>query len=170
MKIVSTFLLIGMLILAACNSNPSVHVGQLTAVDSANFTRIQWLDSVVNFGTMQMGETKTVSFRLKNIGTKPLYITNVKAGCGCTVPDYTKEAISPGGIGVVTGAFDSNKAQTGEVHKSIFVTTNTPNGINQTLIFTGTIEGLKTESTKSIKVVKPELIKSITPVKPEFKK
>jgi hypothetical protein len=44
------------------------------------------------------------------------------------------------------GEFDSNKAQTGEVHKSIYVTTNTPNGINQTLVFTGKIEGHKTLS------------------------
>ena len=134
------------LLVAACNSQPSnvVTIGNLTAADSANFTKIQWLDSVVNFGSIQMGESKTVTFRLKNIGNKPLLLTNVKAGCGCTVADYTKGAIAPGAEGIVTGEFDSNKAQTGEVHKSIYVTTNTPNGINQTLVFTGKIEGHKT--------------------------
>jgi len=146
MKAINHVVLMGMLlILAACNSKPSnmVTIGAFTAEDSANFTKVQWLDSVVNFGSMQMGETKTVTFRMKNIGNKPLFLTNVKAGCGCTVADYTKGAIAPGAEGVVTGAFDSNKAQTGEVHKSIFVTTNTANGINQTLVFTGKIEGHK---------------------------
>lgn len=131
--------------LTACDEKPGnkVTIGDFTAADSANFTKVQWLDSVVNFGTMQMGETKTVTFRLKNIGNKPLFLTNVKAGCGCTVADFTKGAIAPGSEGMVTGEFDSNKSQTGEVHKSIFVTTNTPNGINQTLVFTGKIEGHK---------------------------
>lgn len=131
--------------LIACEEKPDnkVSIGNFSAVDSANFTQVQWLDSVVNFGTMQMGEIKTVSFRMKNIGNKPLFLTNVKAGCGCTVADFTKGAIAPGAEGVVTGEFDSNKSQTGEVHKSIFVTTNTPNGMNQTLVFTGKIEGHK---------------------------
>ena len=131
--------------LLACNDNSGnkVTIGAFSAADSANFTKVQWLDSVVNFGTMQMGETKTISFRMKNIGNKPLFLTNVKAGCGCTVADFTKGAIAPGAEGVVTGEFDSNKSQTGEVHKSIFVTTNTLNGINQTLVFTGKIEGHK---------------------------
>jgi hypothetical protein len=131
--------------LMACNEQPTnkVTIGDFTAADSANFTKVQWLDSVVNFGIMQMGETKTISFRMKNIGNKPLFLTNVKAGCGCTVADFTKGAIAPGAEGVVTGEFDSNKSQTGEVHKNIFVTTNTPNGMNQTLVFTGKIEGHK---------------------------
>jgi len=55
------------------------------------------------------------------------------------VPDYTKEAIPPGGEGFVAGAFDSKKAHEGVVSKSIFVTTNTWNGINQTLVFRGII-------------------------------
>ncbi len=129
----------------ACHEQPGnkVTIGAFTAADSANFTKVQWLDSVVNFGVMQMGETKTISFRMKNIGNKPLFLTNVKAGCGCTVADFTKGAIAPGAEAVVTGEFDSNKSQTGEVHKSIFVTTNTPNGMNQTLVFMGKIEGHK---------------------------
>lgn len=144
-RIASMAILFLSLCLIACDEKPSnkVTIGDFTAADSANFTKVQWLDSVVNFGTMQMGEIKTITFRMKNIGNKPLFLTNVKAGCGCTVADFTKGAIAPGSEGVVTGEFDSNKSQTGEVHKNIFVTTNTPNGINQTLVFTGKIEGHK---------------------------
>jgi hypothetical protein len=144
-RIASMAILLLSLQLMACDQKPEnkVTIGDFTAADSANFTQVQWLDSVVNFGTIQMGETKTVTFRMKNIGNKPLFLTNVKAGCGCTVADFTKGAIAPGGEGMVTGEFDSNKSQTGEVHKSIFVTTNTPNGMNQTLVFTGKIEGHK---------------------------
>lgn len=141
---------------SSCNTgNPTVQIGQFTAKDSASFTKVKWLDSIVDFGSMQMGETKSVRFRLLNIGDKPLFITNVKAGCGCTVPDYTKGAIPPGGEGMVTGSFDSKKSQPGVVHKSIYVTTNTPNGMNQTLIFTGTIEGHKASPETPVTPVKP---------------
>ena len=87
-----------------------------------------------------MGEKIKVVFRFKNSGTKPLVLAEVKAGCGCTVPDYTKGAIAPGAQGEVTGAFDSNKSHTGEVRKSIFVTANTHDKTNHTLIFTGLIK------------------------------
>jgi hypothetical protein len=108
--------------------------------DTTRYTTIQWLDSVVNFGTVNMGEQVTVAFRFRNTGNQPLFLTNVKAGCGCTVPDYTTNAITPRGEGVVTGAFNTNKVQPGEARKSIFVTTNTRNNTNHTLIFTGVIK------------------------------
>lgn len=142
MKTLSRLLLIGFVItIFACkNPSPVVHLNPYSAADSSNFTEVEWLDSLVNFGTMPMGETKVVTFRMRNIGNKPLTISNVQAGCGCTVPDYTKGAIAPGGVGFVSGSFDSNKAHPGEVRKSIFVTTNSKNGVNKTLIFTGIIE------------------------------
>lgn len=107
--------------------------------DAPNYTTIQWLDSIVHFDTIALGEQVKVTFRFRNTGDKPLYLTEVKAGCGCTIPDYTKGAIAPGQSGEVTGAFDSNKAHAGEVRKSIFVSTNTINVNKHTLIFTGFI-------------------------------
>ncbi len=118
------------------NTDPATAAGQ----DSASYTRIQWLDSIVNFGSVNMGEQVQVAFRFRNVGNKPLYLTNVKAGCGCTVPDYTKGAVAPGKEGVVTGAFDTNKSHPGEVRKNIFCTTNTPGGLSHTLTFTGVIK------------------------------
>lgn len=108
--------------------------------DTAHFTTLNWADSVVSFGTARMGEKVNVTFRFTNTGRYPLILASVRAGCGCTVPDYTKGAIPPGGQGVVTGAFDTNKAHEGEVRKSIFVTANTKGKISHTLVFTGTIE------------------------------
>jgi hypothetical protein len=135
------FSVMSLLVMFACkNPSPVVHLNPYSAADSTNFTEVEWLDSIVNFGSMSMGETKIVTFRMRNIGNKPLTISNVQAGCGCTVPDFTKGAIAPGAVGFVSGSFDSNKAHPGEVRKSIFVTTNSKNGINKTLIFTGIIE------------------------------
>lgn len=122
----------------AC-TNDGQKSGTVKTADTTNYTNIEWIDSAVNFGSIAMGEEVKVVFRFRNTGNKPLFLTNVKAGCGCTVPDYTKGAIAPGTEGEVTGAFDSNKSQPGEVRKNIFVTANTNNRTDHTLIFTGFI-------------------------------
>lgn len=107
--------------------------------DTARFTTVQWLDTLVSFGTVNKGEQVKVKFRFRNTGDKPLILASVRAACGCTAPDYTKGAVAPGAEGEVTGAFDTNKSAAGETRKSIFVTTNTKNKTRQTLIFTGLV-------------------------------
>ena len=34
-------------------------------------------------------------FTFTNVGKEPLIISNAKAGCGCTVPQWPKEPIAP---------------------------------------------------------------------------
>ncbi len=107
--------------------------------DTAGYTTLAWQDSVVQFGKVPMGETVQIVFHFRNTGNYPLYLANVRAGCGCTIPDYTRGAIAPGGEGIVTGAFDTKLAHRGEVRKAIFVTANTKYKTGHTLIFTGQI-------------------------------
>lgn len=111
--------------------------------DTAHYTTIQWMDSVVNFGTINFGEKVQVKFRFKNVGETPLILSNVIAGCGCTVPEYSKAPVAPGAEGVVTGAFDSNKSHPGAVRKTIRVTANTKNKQDYELVFTGEVRDCK---------------------------
>jgi hypothetical protein len=55
------------------------------------------------------------------------------------VPSYSQAAILPGKQGFVVASFNSNRAHPGEVHKTIYVQTNTPGGDNQVLAFSGKI-------------------------------
>ena len=89
--------------------------------DPATYTKVQWIDSVKDFGTINMGDSIQVSFTCKNMGEKPLFLTQVNPSCGCTVASYSKEAILPGQTGFVTGTFNSNRSHPGEVRKTIFV-------------------------------------------------
>jgi hypothetical protein len=129
------------MILAACNQADTG--GGARMEDTANYTTIQWLDSIVIFDTINMGEKTNIVFRFRNSGDKVLYLSDVKAGCGCTVADYTKGAIAPGQQGEVTGAFDSNKSHPGEVRKQILVTANTKGVTRHKLIFDGWIREKK---------------------------
>ena len=140
LTIVSLFLV---LLIASCNNDSAnSDLQKKAAADTANYTTVQWADTVLSIGTINMGEKAMVKFKCKNTGTKPLIITDAKPSCGCTVADYTKEPIAPGGEGWVTGAFDSNKIHGGgDVHKTIIVSTNTPNGAYRYLVFTGFVKG-----------------------------
>ncbi|MCZ2223550.1 MAG: DUF1573 domain-containing protein [Chitinophagales bacterium] len=137
------FLLVLISFCTACNSNENTKPQNLTqlekiANDSANFTQIEWIDSVANFGTINEGEIVEVTFKFKNIGNKPLYVIDVKPGCGCTSPSYSNEAIEPQKEGWVKGTFNSNN-QKGEIHKFIRVVTNTINNKEYQLQFIGTV-------------------------------
>ena len=115
------------------------------ATDSANFTTVKWLDTAVNFGTVMKGEKVKIKYTCTNTGTKPMFIYYVRPGCGCTVADYTKEAILPGKNGEVEAEFDSGHGSAGDIHKSIIVQTNTTNP-SPRLTFSGVVTD--TDTTK----------------------
>lgn len=118
-------------------------------VDTSNYTSIEWLDTLFNFGTIKQGEKITLKFRCKNTGNKPLILTNVRPGCGCTIAEYSKEAILPKKEGWVTASFNSKKF-CGEVHKSVLASSNTTNDTERNLQFTGTIVNCEND-----KIVQP---------------
>lgn len=70
-------------------------------------TTVAFSETYHNFGEIKKGEKVEHVFEVTNTGKNPLIISNVKPGCGCTVPDYTKEPILPGKKGKITLHFDS---------------------------------------------------------------
>ena len=127
--------------LSSCKISPADHPDAAKSqLDSTTFTSIGWKAQTVHFGTINMGEKTRILFEFSNTGKLPLFLTEVKPGCGCTVAEYTKGAIPAGGKGTITAEFDSNKAHPGTVSKNIFVTANTGNGVSHTLTFTGEIK------------------------------
>ena len=75
---------------------------------------------------MKKGEVVQHVYEVTNTGDKPLYINSVQPACGCTAPDYTKDAIAPGEKGQVTLSFDS-KNFNGAVTKTAQVFMNAEN-------------------------------------------
>ena len=147
---------LSVVMIASCHNGSDVSaIAQKAATDSANFTTVKWLDSIVNFGTIKKGDTIRINFRCKNIGTKPLIITNARATCGCTIADYTKEPIPPGGEGMVTGSFNSEHINQAHVRKTLIAYTNTFNGTEHFLYFEGDITGVESND----KVAQPNPVK-----------
>jgi len=79
--------------------------------------------TVYDFGTITEGEKVSGVFKVTNAGKVDLIITKVKPSCGCTTPDWTKEAIAPGTTGEIRFEFNS-KGRVGKQNKSITVKSN----------------------------------------------
>ncbi|WP_439184444.1 DUF1573 domain-containing protein [Carboxylicivirga taeanensis] len=80
-----------------------------------------------NFGEVKEdGGTKTYEFKFKNTGGQPLVVHNVKASCGCTTPQWTRQPIPPGGSGYVKAIFDPRN-RPGNFNKTITVLSNASN-------------------------------------------
>lgn len=81
-----------------------------------------WVDKTHDFGEITQGIPVNHTFSFTNTGNKDLKIESVKASCGCTATNYSKEAIAPGEQGFVTATYKAS-AQ-GVFAKSITIHTN----------------------------------------------
>ena len=57
---------------------------------------IKLKDAKQNFGFVHEGDTVRLSYELKNVGDKPLVISNYDVECGCTVMEAVTKTIQPG--------------------------------------------------------------------------
>ena len=76
-----------------------------------------------DFGRLSAGETISYSFHFRNTGSADLVISGTSATCGCTVADYPKGRIAPGGEGYVTVTFKS-AGKVGQQFQEVTVVTN----------------------------------------------
>ena len=145
MKRILFFICIALILVVSCKSKTdSISIlhfkDDVHQIDTANYTVIQWIDSIKNFGTVVKGEKVKVDFRFKNVGDKPLYLSAVRPSCGCTVADYTKGAILPNQEGAIKAEFDSNHGFPGHIHKSINVTSNSKIKPIYNVVFEGEVK------------------------------
>lgn len=95
-----------------------------TVTDPNLLTTIQWLDTIINKGSVLEGTDVDVVFRFKNSGDKPLVIESAQPSCGCTVAEKPDQPIMPGQEGRIKAVFNS-RGRTGHNHKSLTVRANT---------------------------------------------
>ncbi len=94
-------------------------------------------NEVFDFGEIIQGESVTHDFIIKNVGKEDLIVNSAKGSCGCTVPNWPKEAISPGKENLITVTFNS-AGKLGKQKKTVTLVTNAiPN--TKVLTITGTI-------------------------------
>jgi hypothetical protein len=96
-------------------------------------TTIEWKDTLFNAGTIVDGEELEVVYSFKNTGSEVLVFSDIKASCGCTIPEKPEKPILPGSSGIIKALFNS-KGRIGSNHKVLTAFANTKEG-SQQLIF-----------------------------------
>ncbi len=79
-----------------------------------------------DFGTVVWQTPVTATFHFTNVGSQPLTIRDVRPDCGCTVVNWPRMPIAPGGEGTVTATYDA--ALLGHFEKQIAVTVSHTEG------------------------------------------
>lgn len=92
----------------------AVLFAQKTVADVAKFE-----SEAINQGYLKQNEPKEVKFVVTNISKEPLIIEQANPTCGCTMGDYTKSPIAPGGTGFISAKF--NAANPGHFSKNLTV-------------------------------------------------
>jgi hypothetical protein len=94
-----------------------------TAVENKPIIEVLKLkESSHDFGKIQQGRPVTYVFEIVNTGKEPLRLDNVQASCGCTTPEWPKEAIQPGATAPIKVGY--NAAAEGSFHKTVTIQFN----------------------------------------------
>jgi hypothetical protein len=79
-----------------------------------------------DYGEIFMHGDGNCVFTFTNTGNEPLLLTNVRAGCGCTVPQWPREPVLPGDSAEIKVRYTTlNRPHS--INRSIVVTSNAAN-------------------------------------------
>jgi len=102
-----------------------VSMAGLMAQNQVSQAEIKFDRNVHNFGEFsEKNPIVTTTFTFENVGNAPLIINQAVASCGCTVPEYTKEPVQPGGKGEIKVTYNGTGKFPGHFKKSITVRCN----------------------------------------------
>ncbi len=79
-----------------------------------------------DFGQIPVGTNAVCEFTFTNTGTEPLILSNVRASCGCTVPEWPKDPVLPGEEGVIKVKY-TTVSRPNVINKAVIVHSNADN-------------------------------------------
>ena len=122
-KLATFFTLISIACLAGAQTSTNANTATKdTATAAANPEVLQIKETEHDFGKIPQGKPVYYYFDIANTGTTPLKLDNVQASCGCTTPEWNREAIPAGGSDKIKVGY--NAAAEGNFEKYITVTYN----------------------------------------------
>ncbi len=136
----------------------------LGTIAFASAQTITFDQTTLDYGTVKPGSDGNRVFTVKNTGDKPLIISAVQPSCGCTTPEWSKDAILPGKTGVIKVHYDTNRQ--GQFLKMIQVMSNDPENSRSVINIKGNVDPNAAEAA----VVAPAPVKASVEQKPVVKK
>lgn len=122
--------------IAGFTLNASAQTTPAQAPTTANAAEFKFVEEKHDFGKVPQGKPVTNVFEFTNVGSAPLILSAVQPTCGCTIADFTKTPVLPGGKGSITITY--NAAMVSAFNKTIVVTSNTKTPTKY-LIITGEV-------------------------------
>lgn len=104
----------------------------------ASAQTISFDKTTYEYGTVKTGADGHRYFTVKNTGDKPLILSDVKASCGCTTPEWSKDPIMPGKTAQIKVGY--NTTINGPFQKIIEVFSNDPVNSRSVLNIKGTVD------------------------------
>lgn len=106
-----------------------------TVVSAKKYPVIKFEKTVIDFGTFSQDEpVQKAIFKFTNVGDSKLVINYVHTSCGCTVAEYTKDFISPGGTGQIVVTYNGSGKMPGEFKRYVQVFTNCKDELSRIFI------------------------------------
>ena len=87
---------------------------------------IEFTSTLHDFGNIKVNADASCEFSFTNTGKVPLILSNVRASCGCTVPDWPKDPILPGEKGLIKVRY-TTVSRPNVINKAIIVHSNADN-------------------------------------------
>jgi hypothetical protein len=120
----------GLLFLALLGMNGAIAqtTSEITiegAAEPADGAKISVNKEEHDYGTIEKGANGECVFTITNTGNAPLIISYCKPSCGCTIPQWSKDPIPPGGKTEIVVKYDTNRE--GPFTKNVTITSNAVN-------------------------------------------
>jgi len=100
--------------------------------------KIEFSNTVIDFGELPQMSVYHCEFEFRNAGKSALYIRNVKAGCGCTITQTSRDTLLPGESALLKVEFRSGHKK-GNQDNKITVVSNDPDHPQVLLHITGIV-------------------------------
>lgn len=90
--------------------------------NTKNTPEFKFVETTIDYGTIAKSSDGYRTFVFTNIGDAPLIISDIRASCGCTIPEKPLEPIMPGKKGEIKVHYDTNRL--GAFQKNITIFSN----------------------------------------------
>ncbi len=112
------------IVISSCTLKKEKHYDVKHVADLDGVPEIKFDTTYHDFGTLVQGEQVAFTFKFVNRGSADLIIYDAFSTCGCTVPEYSKEPVSPGVEGKIEVVFNS-EGKRGVQYKTVTLKLNT---------------------------------------------
>lgn len=116
-----SFLMLGFVMLVSGQNQTSPQ-----RTDTLEKAHIEFVELIHDFGQIPLRADASCEFEFTNTGSVPLILSNVRASCGCTVPQWPREPILPGEKGVIKVKY-TTVTRPNVINKAVIVHSNADN-------------------------------------------